>query len=76
MKLVPGPFTSAMICLSFGLGNVFAQSDASLPIADAHVHYSHDSVEMTPPERVIELMRDANLKFALVSSSDDEEPGF
>ncbi len=43
----------------------------TLPIADAHVHYSHDSVEMTPPQRVIELMRAANLKFALVSSSDD-----
>jgi len=44
---------------------------ATLPIADAHVHYSHDSVELTPPERVIELMQQANLKFALVSSSDD-----
>ena len=43
-----------------------------LPIADVHVHYSHDSVELTPPERVIELMRQANLKFALVSSSDDK----
>jgi len=43
-----------------------------IPIADVHVHYSHDSVELTPPERVIELMRQANLKFALVSSSDDK----
>lgn len=43
----------------------------ALPIADAHIHYSHDSVEMTPPERVIEIMREANLAFALVSSSDD-----
>lgn len=43
----------------------------SLPIADAHLHYSHDSVELTPPERVIEIMREANLKLALVSSSDD-----
>lgn len=42
-----------------------------LPISDVHIHYSHDSVELTPPERVIELMRKANLKFALVSSSDD-----
>jgi len=49
----------------------FAQAENALPIADVHVHYSHDSVELTPPERVIELMRDANLKFALVSSSDD-----
>ena len=42
-----------------------------MPIADVHVHYSHDSVELTPPERVIEIMREANLKLALVSSSDD-----
>ena len=51
--------------------NALADNYDELPIGDAHVHYSHDSVEMTPPERVIELMRDANLKFALVSSSDD-----
>ena len=59
----------------------FAQANAAgdshqhhdvLPIADAHLHYSHDSVEMTPPERVIEIMREANLKLALVSSSDDK----
>lgn len=50
--------------------NIHAQSD-SLPIADVHIHYSHDSVELTPPERVIDIMREANLKFALVSSSDD-----
>lgn len=51
--------------------NALAAKYEELPIGDAHVHYSHDSVEMTPPERVIELMRGANLKFALVSSSDD-----
>ena len=44
----------------------------TLPISDAHLHYSHDSVELTPPERVIEIMREANLKLALVSSSDDK----
>ena len=48
-----------------------AHAKNELPISDVHVHYSHDSVDLTPPERVIELMRDANLKFALVSSSDD-----
>lgn len=54
--------------------NASAQSDqtaADLPIADVHLHYSHDSVELTPPERVVEIMRSANLIFALVSSSDD-----
>ena len=62
----------AGICLLAILSvSVKAVADGSLPVADAHVHYSHDSVELTPPERVIELMRNANLKFALVSSSDD-----
>ncbi len=42
-----------------------------IPIADAHVYYSQDSAELTPPNRVIELMQQAGLKFALVSSSDD-----
>ena len=48
-----------------------SHANTDLPIADAHIHYSHDSVELTPPQRVIELMESANLKFALVSSSDD-----
>jgi len=57
------------ILLASALAN--ANDVDSLPIADVHVHYSHDSVELTPPSRVIELMESANLKFALVSSSDD-----
>jgi len=60
-------FAAGLMGLASGL-----QADEPLPVADAHVHYSHDSVELTPPERVIEIMRDANLKFALVSSSDDK----
>ncbi len=67
LSLASFTMTSGLNVLFVGL----AQADDSLPIADVHVHYSHDSVELTPPERVIELMQDANLKFALVSSSDD-----
>lgn len=61
--------SACALCLAYNIS--LAQSGQGMPIADAHMHYSHDSVEMTPPERVIELMREANLKFALVSSSDD-----
>lgn len=53
------------------LANALPAHSDDIPVADVHVHYSHDSVELTPPARVIELMREANLKFALVSSSDD-----
>ena len=57
------------LCLTLALA--YADDVSQLPIADVHVHYSHDSVDLTPPSRVIELMNSANLKFALVSSSDD-----
>lgn len=61
--------------LLFGIALIASPFDPAradrLPVFDAHVHYSHDSVEMTPPARVIELMREAGLRRALVSSSDD-----
>ena len=42
-----------------------------LPIFDAHIHYSHDAVNLVPPEEVAEILRLAGVKKALVSSSDD-----
>ncbi len=42
-----------------------------LPLFDAHVHYSHDAVELVPPKQAVELLRKAGLKGAFVSSSDD-----
>lgn len=42
-----------------------------LPIFDAHVHYSHDAVELIPPKQVAALLRKAGVRRALVSSSDD-----
>lgn len=44
---------------------------AELPIFDAHVHYSHDAVELVPPKQAAALLRAAGLKGAFVSSSDD-----
>ena len=43
-----------------------------LPIFDAHLHYSHDAWESVPVEQVIELLRKAGVKRALVSSSGDD----
>lgn len=63
--------TSLVAATVLSITGLTAQAQDTLPIADAHVHYSHDSVELTPPSRVIEIMTEANLKFALVSSSDD-----
>jgi hypothetical protein len=45
---------------------------AELPIVDAHIHYSHDAWEATPPEKAVAILREAGLKKAFVSSSSDE----
>ena len=44
----------------------------SLPIFDAHLHYSHDAWERLSPKEAVALMRQAGLKRAMVSSSNDE----
>jgi hypothetical protein len=41
------------------------------PIFDAHIHYSHDAVQAVPPEQAVQILRDAGVRKALVSSSDD-----
>ena len=43
-----------------------------LPIFDAHIHYSHDTVERLPPREAVSLLRKAGVKRALVSSSNDD----
>jgi len=60
---------AAGLAAAFGVS--IAQA-ADLPVFDAHVHYSHDAVEMVPPEEAVAILRKARLKRALVSSSDDE----
>ena len=52
--------------------NVYAQSAPPLPIFDGHLHYSHDAVAMIPPEKAVAILRAAGLKYAVVSSSDDD----
>lgn len=49
-------------------GAAFAQDR---PIFDAHIHYSHDAVLTVPPEQAVKILRDAGVRKALVSSSDD-----
>jgi hypothetical protein len=45
---------------------------ADLPIVDAHIHYSHDAVDVLPPKDAVAILRAAGVKRALVSSSNDE----
>ncbi|MGI9520990.1 MAG: amidohydrolase family protein [Hyphomicrobiaceae bacterium] len=42
-----------------------------LQIFDAHIHYSHDAVKLVPPLEAARTLREAGLRRALVSSSDD-----
>lgn len=63
------------IFLWYGLSSathVLAQSAPLLPLFDGHLHYSHDAVELIPPEKAVAILRAAGLKYAVVSSSNDE----
>jgi len=63
------------VALAAGLAAMLTASianSADLPLFDAHVHYSHDAVEMVPPDEAVAILRKARLKRALISSSDDD----
>ena len=45
---------------------------APLPLIDTHIHYSHDTWNSLPPAKAVQVLKDAGLKKALVSSSSDE----
>jgi hypothetical protein len=49
-----------------------AATGPRLPVFDAHIHYSHDAWDLVPPRQAVALLRQAGLKGALVSSSDDQ----
>ncbi|HXM80531.1 MAG TPA: cytochrome c peroxidase [Burkholderiales bacterium] len=44
----------------------------TLPIFDAHLHYSHDAWDVVPVQDVIAILRKAGVKRALVSSAGDD----
>jgi hypothetical protein len=49
-----------------------ALAAAELPLFDAHLHYSHDAWDSLPPEKAVELLKEAGVTRGLVSSSNDE----
>jgi hypothetical protein len=51
---------------------VGAHAADPLPLFDAHIHYSHDAWELVPPKQAVEILRQAGLRGALVSSSNDQ----
>lgn len=59
------------VSLTVALGNAPAGAD-DLPIFDAHMHYSHDAWTVVPPKEVVEILKKAGVKRAMVSSSNNE----
>jgi hypothetical protein len=49
-----------------------AHADQELPIFDAHMHYSHDAWTVVPPREVVEILKKAGVRRAMVSSSNNE----
>lgn len=54
------------------LGTGPSGAAAELPLFDAHIHYSHDAWALVPPAQAVAILRQAGLRGALVSSSNDE----
>ena len=48
---------------------------AELPIVDAHIHYSHDAVDVLPPKEAAAILRKAGVKRALVPVGDTRAVG-
>jgi hypothetical protein len=69
-------FHSKQVLISLLIGaTITAGSIASAqqqPLADVHIHYSHDAWEIYPPNEAVALLRKAGLKYAFVSSSSDD----
>lgn len=61
-----GRWLAAAAALSAGSARA-----AELPLFDAHIHYSHDAWTQVPPKQAVAILRQAGLRGALVSSSDD-----
>jgi hypothetical protein len=49
-----------------------ARAAGEMPLFDAHIHYSHDAWTLVPPKQAVEILRQAGLRGAFVSSSDDQ----
>ena len=72
MRRTTRALCAALVWACGGVARAQAPAAPPLPIFDAHIHYSHDAWEVVPTAQVIELMRKAGLRRALVSSSNDD----
>jgi hypothetical protein len=63
---------SLVLFLVVAAGVSVARAADELPIFDAHMHYSHDAWSVVPPNEVVEILKKAGIKRAMVSSSNNE----
>jgi hypothetical protein len=68
----PSAWPSAALAIALSWGAAPAAGAADLPLFDAHIHYSHDAVQVLPPKDAVALLRKAGLRRAMVSSSSDD----
>ena len=65
-------FVFLSLVASLGVAAATARADQEMPIFDAHMHYSHDAWTVVPPKEVVEILKKAGVKRAMVSSSNNE----
>lgn len=73
-QTIPAAHLVTFLALLSGAMSILPNASAAepkMPIFDAHVHYSHDAWDSTPPKAAIAILRKAGLKRAMVSSSSD-----
>ncbi len=64
-----------LACLAFiaaALAGALPVRADELPIFDAHMHYSHDAWTAVPPREVVEILKKAGVKRAMISSSNND----
>ena len=71
LSAIAGTLCSAIAVLCLALSPVSAAA-AELPIFDAHLHYSHDTRDVLSPKTAIDILRQAGVRRALISSSNDD----
>lgn len=70
-QLTANVFSFPLLILLASINSI-ALNATSLPLIDTHIHYSHDTWDMLPPTKAVQVLRDAGLKKAFVSSSSDK----
>ena len=66
---MPARLVSLLLILALPASS---RAGADLPLVDAHIHYNQDAWSVVSPTEAVKRLRQAGLKRALVSSTDDE----